>query len=304
MSEERVFYPGWFPESAEAAESAFFARGQSYAFQDFQDDRPLPPALSLAKFRLWPQNQGPVGTCWENAACQAFQIHTAADGTYEPTQLSRCMIGWQGKKLDGGGNPDDGGSVLNGFLAMSDPPNGVGVCHEEKWPYKPDRRYFAKGPPEGAVEDAGLNRVHQVTKTKIGDDWKRNIFNGHPVGVGIWWPKGWDTRVDATGRVTGIGGGRYGHALAVIGWINDWDGYLWWQIENSHGAIYHPIPTAIAARIPGYVPATASKTFDFWVRDDWLRKVMGYGGAEQVVAAGLTGFVKRPKMWTFADLFA
>jgi hypothetical protein len=201
-----AFVAGWHPEYAAAARAT-----TRYAVADFADDRPLPPAFSLAKFRYWPFDQGPVGTCWANATTQTFQIHTAADGNYQAVALSRTMTCHQGKILDGGGNPADGGSVTNGLIAMSDPPKGVGSCHEALWPYKPDRRYLAGKPPEAATADANLNRIHSVAEVDFGDGWKRAIVNGHPVAIGLWWPYGWDSAVDESGRATGIGNGRYGH---------------------------------------------------------------------------------------------
>jgi len=304
------FCPGWHPEFASRSRVQFAASGGRFQSATFGDDaRPLPPGFSLSRFRRWPFDQSvaygirgdKIGTCWENAGTQAFQIHTAADGAFEAVPLSRCMTGWQGKKLEGGGSPADGGSVLDAFRAMSDPPDGVGCCHEELWPYHPDRRYFAAGPPDGAVADAGLNRVHGIADNlAIGDGWKRPIFNSHPVGIGIWWPYGWDTSVDSTGRATGIGNGQYGHALAVIGWLDGWDGATWWQIENSHGPIYRVVPSDIASRIIGYAPAFPDKTHDFWVRDDWMRSVLGYGNAEAIAATGLTGFKKR--ILDFSDM--
>lgn len=290
---DHPFGLGWQPQFAILARERMARQGITYAQAIFQDDRPLPKAFSLSRFRLWPFDQGQVGTCWCNATTQAFQIHTAADGTFEAVALSRCMTGWRGKQLDGGGNPANGGSVTHGLQAMGDAPDGVGCCHEALWPYKPSASYLGQQPPSGAVADAGLNRVHQVAEVDIGDAWKRAIFNGHPVSIGIWWPFGWDTAVDKTGRCTGIGRGTYGHALAVTGWIDDWDGHPWWEIENSHGPIYHPLPADVAARVDGYKPSGPDSTHDFWTRDDWLREVIGYGNAEMVTAAGLTGFKQR-----------
>ena len=296
LDEPTAFVPGWMPELAAAANEQYLASGHRYTALDFADDRPLPAGFSLSQFRLWPFNQGPVGTCWENCTTQLFQIHTEADGTYESVPLSRCMVGYQGKKLDGGGNPADGGSVLNGMLAMSDPPKGVGVCHESLWPYKPDRRYFAAGPPEGAIADANLNRVHNVARVEpMPEAIKRPIFNGHPVAIGISWPGNWDS-CDTAGRVPSPGWPVGGHAITIIGWLDGWDGHNYYQVENSHGAIYHPLPPEIAARVTGYKPAFPDKTHDAWYREDWLMRKLQ--DAEVLTAAGLTGFKKRLLNWT------
>jgi hypothetical protein len=296
------FIPGWDPATARQAREGFLARGQTYAVASFEDDRPLPPAFSLARFRLWPFDQGPVGSCFANGTTQAFQIHTGADvsdgARWDLVPLSRRLVWYQGRKLDGSlGSGGDGGSVTNAMAAMGEPPHGVGVCHEDLWPYKPEHRWLEKQPSSEVFADAKLNRLSQIAEVSIGKAWQRAIFNGHPIGIGIWWPFGWDSQVGRDGRVSGIGRGTYGHALAVIGWIDDWDGHAWWQIENSHGPIYHPVPGDVAERITGYQPATPEKTFDFWVRDDWMREVLGYGNSESLAAAGLTGFKKRTLDW-------
>jgi hypothetical protein len=298
----RAFIPGWDPATAERAREGFLARGQSYVKATFEDDRPLPPGFSLSRFRLWAFDQGPVGSCFANATTQAFQIHTAADvsagARWDLVELSRRLVWYQGRKLDGSlGGGGDGGSVTNAMAAMGQSPHGIGVCHEEKWPYKPEHRWLEEKPPEAVFNDANLNRLTEIADLSVGDPWKRAIFNGHPIAIGIWWPYGWDSHVGPDGRAGGIGRGTYGHALAVIGWIDDWDGHPWWQIENSHGPIYHPVPSEIAAQITGYMPADPEKTFDFWVRDEWLLEVLGYGHSESLAAAGLTGFQKRTLDW-------
>src|SRR6476646_9901964 len=124
----RPFVPGWDPATAVRARAGFHARGQSFVSAIFaDDDRPLPQAFSLARFRLWPFDQGPVGSCFANAAAQAFQIHTAADATdgarWELVPLSRRLVWFQGRKLDGSlGSSGDGGSVTNAMAGMGDEP--------------------------------------------------------------------------------------------------------------------------------------------------------------------------------------
>jgi hypothetical protein len=291
------FHPGWSPTFASKAKT-----GPSYlqlnvgAGDPFaSDDRPLPPSFSLARFREWPFDQGAVGSCFANAATQAFQIHTKADiatgASWESVELSRRIVWYQGRKLDGLlGSRSDGGSVTNALAALADPPHGVGCCKEATWPYQPDHRWLEQTPPANVFSEAGQNRLKQVADVQIGADWQKAIVNGHPVALGIWWPYGWDTQ-GAT-FMDSIGRGEYGHALCVIGWL-DRAGVLYWQIENSHGPIYKPLPADLAATVPGYVPARPDATFDFWVRDDLLRKVVGYGQSEAVAAAGMSGFQNR-----------
>jgi hypothetical protein len=290
----RPFYPGWNSEQVIPAQERLAASGLLTANPFQQDTGPLPPGFSLARFRRWPFNQGYVGTCWCNSTTQAFQILTAADNAaganWDLVPLSRRFTGWFGKRREGGGNMADGGTVSDAFAAMAD----QGCCHEELFPYVPDARTLALPPSSAAVADGKLNRVSRVANLELGDDLKRSLVAGHPAGLGIWWPHGWDTPGGTF--FDRIGPGSYGHALCVIGWYTKGDA-LYWQIENSHGPIYAPLPAEDAAQVPGYVPAQDGKTFDFWVRDETLRRVMGYGNAELVTAAGMSGFAGKTISW-------
>jgi len=172
---------------------------------------------------------------------------------------------------------------------MAEPPAGIGDCTEDLWPYQADHDFLEQTPPADVFKAAGSNRVTSIAELPLvstGDAWKRSIFNGHPIGIGIWWPYGWDDQVDAYGRTTGIGSGEYGHALAVIGWHADWDGCQWWEILNSHGAIYGAPPAEVQAQIAGYKPSG----FSFWARHDLLSRVMSFDYTEAYNAAGVQGF--------------
>jgi len=290
----RSFFPGWHPDFAQKARVGLKALGRSYASATFADDRPLPAALSLARYRRWPFDQGPVGSCFANAAAQVAQIDMVFGDPDQAFPVSRRLVWQLGRKLDGIlGTGGDGGSVTNAVLSLSDAEEGAGAAHEDLWPYRPDHNWLERKPPQSVLDDAGKDRFTQFAEVAFGPLWKRQILSGRAITIGIWWPNGWDSDVGPDGRARGIGRGGFGHALAVIGWVDDWDGHLWWQIENSHGPIYHPIPAAIAAQIPGYMPAETDKTFDFWVRDDWLGGVLQKGDSEAVAIAGPEGFVKR-----------
>ena len=293
----RTFCSGWHPDYANRARSdfPFFALSLGVGKPFASDDRPLPPSFSLARFRKWPFDQGQVGSCFANAAAQSFQIHTMADvadgAQWDTVELSRRLVWYQGRKLDGLlGSRQDGGSVTNALAAMADAPSGVGCCKEETWPYKDEHRWLEAAPPKPVFAEAGVNRLAQIASAEIGDDWKKAIVNGHPITIGIWWPFGWDTEGGTFFDTIGPGG--YGHALCVIGWMTKGSA-LYWQIENSHGPIYAPLSADEAKSVPGYQPAQPDKTHDFWVRDDVLKRVFNHGQAESVTAAGMSGFKTR-----------
>lgn len=302
ITDPNKFHPGWTPEVAELGRAQFSGRGQyfSVAPQFVGDDRPLPPGFSLSGWLKWPYDQGQVGSCFANMGAVVLQFMMAgaiANGASQTLfNPSRRLIWYQCRKLDGSlGSGSDGGSIVNSFASLGDPPNGIGDCSEEAWPYKPSHSWLEQTPPTDVVIQAGKTRIEHIAEMHFDvERWKRSIFNLSPIGIGIYWPSGWDTACDRYGRITGIGGGGYGHALAVIGWIDDWDGHRWWEIENSHGPIYGTPPAEVQAKIKGYKPSAGDKSFSFWVREDWFQEVLGYRNTETYNAAGVEGFVMRP----------
>lgn len=294
-----TFIPGWHPAYAEAALAAPHAVDR-FCESSLADTVPLPASFSLSKFRHWPFDQGRVGSCFANAVTQAFQILTtaavASGGEWTERQLSRRLVWYQGRKLDGLlGSRQDGGSVTNATLALGLAPHGVGDADENAWPYQDNHAWLEQTPPQPVFDLAGRNRVKEIkVLSRLDDSAKRLILNGYPVSIGIWWPYHWDSR-GAT-FIDDIGPGTYGHALCVIGWMKK-NGRDYWQIENSHGPIYKPLSQADAATVPNYKPAQADATFDFWVNDECLQKVIGYGQSELVTPIGIDGLVERSLMY-------
>jgi hypothetical protein len=303
------FLPGWSPELAARGRARFFAAGRSFsaAPQFVGDDRPLPPGFSLSGWLQWPYDQGQVGSCFANMGAAVLQlmmrgaVANGASGT--PFNPSRRLVWYQCRKLDGSlGSGSDGGSIVHTFAALGDAPDGVGDCSEALWPYQPSHSWLEQRPPDDVFTAAGQTRVAHIAEAPFDQAaWKRSIFNLAPIGIGIYWPSGWDTACDRYGR---IGGGGFGHALAVIGWVDDWDGHRWWEIQNSHGPIYGIPPADVQGRITGYKPSAGAKSFSFWAREDWFREVLGYRNTETYNAAGVEGFVPRPvNVPSFLDSF-
>lgn len=306
------FVSGWNPDLAERGRAQFAASGRffSLAPQFADDERPLPPGFSMSGWLKWPYDQGQVGSCFSNMGAVILQlmmsgsIANGSTGTlFNP---SRRLIWYQCRKLDGSlGSGSDGGSIVNSFVALGEAPHGVGDCSEEEWPYKPSHSWLEQTPPANVFSDAAKTRIDQIAEMPFDSTrWKRSIFNLAPIGIGIYWPSGWDTSCDHFGRITGIGGGGFGHALAVIGWIDDWDGHRWWEIQNSHGPIYGIPPTDVQTKIKGYKPSANNRSFSFWAREDWFREVLGYRHTETYNAATVEGFVvKQVNIPSFLDSF-
>lgn len=289
----RPFVPGWSPQVAQRA-MLNAARLGHYVSATFADDtRPLPASWSLAAFRRWTFDQGQVGSCFSNNTAQVAQILMTVGDASRAFQVSRWLIWYQGRKLDGSlGSGGDGGSITNAMLALTDAKNGIGCGHEALAPYQASHRYLERRPPDAAFDDAGHYRLTEMAQAQLGDPAKRLLYNGKPIAIGIWWPSAWDTMGGTFFGKDTIRRGSYGHALAIIGYAT-WNNTTWWQIENSHGAIYSPLPADHASTVPGYVPASPTATFDFWVDDETLTQVMSYQWTEMIAAAGPEGFSKQ-----------
>jgi len=231
----------------------------------------------------------------------------ASGQPYQPVELSRRFTAYYATQvLDPTMNPDDGGTISATLTALSNAqPGGMGVCREVTWRWhcgadeSYNRQVLAECPFSLAIQDASPDRICQIAEAPWGTPsvWQALIANGHPIHIGIDWPANWDegsTFVDSIGEIVGS------HALIIIGWFTDPSGVLYWMLDNSHGPIYAPHPVPFAGydllRHPAYA---------FFVSDQVLGRLMKPGsGAESMVACGVTGFIVRPQLLTFAQAFA
>jgi len=305
---------GWKPHLEPIVRAAWADQGQPPIYRATvfaADTRPLPPAFSLSNLVITWMDQGPVGTCYCNAGTQAIEVAAGAAAVagegVEQVRLSRAYVAWEACKRDFESDPRNRGRRLAIDVTQGATITGVmraldesGACREELFPYKPDSRHLNRPPTPEMVEQAKVCQLTGVMDIELKDfdARKRSIFNGHPPVVGIWWPgagggRGWDQGyIDQYGRTSGVSGGGFGHALTIIGWVDPgvWDGHLYWQYVNSHGAIY-PVPSPeMRAKVPGYRSARPDRCYTFWVRDDHERMVFNKGMTELIAPAGVTGF--------------
>lgn len=291
------FVPGWFPELYPQGRANFDAAGgKLFEGVKYQiDTRPMPPGFSLSSFVKWCYDQGQVGSCFANARAHSVQIKQqilVANG-YEGKAFnpSRRLIWYGARKLDGSlGSRSDGATILNSFAAVSNAPRGLGICNEEEWPYQANHSWLETTPPASVLQDADKTRQADIAELDYNvDAWKRSIFNGDSVGIGIYWPSGWDSNCDSQGMTTGVGRGGYGHAVEVIGWIDSFQGSRWWEIQNSHGKIYGSLGADLAKQVTGY----KFSGYSFWAREDHLQSVLDKGQGYEAFHGGvLSGFTQ------------
>lgn len=296
----REFRPGWSAGLAQMGRDRFLASGRTFFQGDrfADDDRPLPRGFSLSGHLKWIYDQGPVGSCFANMMAHVMQIMMAvliARGSsgklFNP---SRRLIWFRTRQLDGSlGSRYDGGSIVNSFASVGPAPHGLGDCSEEDWPYRADHNWLEATPPASVVKAADPYRIKTIAEVQLDAQaaaMKRAIYNGRPIGYGFDWCYGWDQGlIDQYGRTTGVGGAVGGHAIAGVGWLDDWDGHTWIEILNTHGKIYPTLPAEIAALVEGYTPNGST----FWIRLDHLAEVLGRRWAEAYIGSDVTSFDKR-----------
>jgi hypothetical protein len=201
------------------------------------------------------------------------------------------LVGWEGKKLSGGGNPTNGGDPSDALVAMTES-KGVGIAHESIWPYSDRRGDLGRNPSEAVLSDAKACHLSAPIVVDTLDEGKSLIDANHPFAIGTWWPSAWG---DSGPFFFDYGRGSYGHSVLVSGHVEagTFPGregkYAWWEIENSWNMIYDPLPAPYAAALPGYRPSSLTKGSSFFVEDGCFRKLAQKSGWIAVSATDIDG---------------
>jgi hypothetical protein len=277
-----TFLSGWNPDRARVAREGMLASGR---YCRVTVTSPPPPAFSLSRYLLRPLEQGQAGTCWVHAAVCLAETSAVALG-YEAFPICRRLVGTYGKRLEDGGNPTDGGSVVDAIYAMT-AEKGIGIAHEDLMPYfdpstskRQAARILAEAPTQAAIDDAKKSHIVMPIDVTSDDQARALIASNHPVAIGEWWPYNFD---DQQTFMTEIG-----YVQAGV-WPGTHGKSAWWQIRNWHGQLYPPLSPEFAALVPGYKSDNPTTTSDFWVREDLDQTLQGYGDYEYLSATDLTG---------------
>jgi hypothetical protein len=262
---------------------------------------PSPEAVSLAAYRVRWQDQGRTGTCWVQAPVKIAEIRGKYLGRLA-FPVCRRLVGYEGCRLAGGGNMDDGGSGLYAVRAMCG--EGGGLAPEDLCPFVESREELALPPPAGVYEAAaGVRLVTPVLVDReagespgwvpdvVFDRIRALVTAGIPVAVGTWWPDAWGPGKTFHAEV---GPGTYGHEVLVIGYARPgvFDRHAWWQFDDSRGLAYPPLSRAQALLVPGYATWDERRDSALWVRDDCFRTAAGLGGFEAHTAVYDPGHVR------------
>jgi hypothetical protein len=279
---------GWNPKRAVVAEAEVMASGRYFTVA--APTAPLPKAICLTRYRINTYNQGQVGTCWVHSAKQMAEISAKALG-YDAYPISRHLIGYYAKATyEGGGNADDGGSPTDAVRAISD--KGIGIAHEDRDPYRPDRRSLGIKPPPEVYEDASDTHLLAPVVVRSIDQAKQLIASGRPVCNGIPWPGNWEGPGPFVGPAGAIVGG---HSILLVGYIDAdvIDQYEYLIGENWRDPRqYRSLPASVAALIDGYEPALQGHDTTFLVkRSDYASLCQGQV-VEHVSGTDYAGLVK------------
>ena len=289
MAGQATFISGWDPVRAQQAHIELIA-SQRYA--RVARGQTSPDYYSLDPYVLRPMMQQQQGTCWEHAGVCLAETTANALG-YQAFPICRRLVGFEGKKLEGGGNQSDGGAVSDALAAMTRD-RGVGIAHEDLCPYVNDRDILGQKPPQVVYDDARKSDLKLPVVVNSDEEAMILISSGRAVSIGTWWPYNYD---DNFTIMSAIGNGTYGHALTKFGYVKPgvvkkkyWEkGAFRWM--NWHGALYPPIPDDIAAQIGAKVifQEASGLVHDFWVPLDQDAQLQNMGNYEYVSATDLNG---------------
>lgn len=293
------FALGWDPDRYKVAHRALLRS----AHATVNPEAPIVEAISLGKHVLREMMQGQAGTCWVHAAVCLAETLAGSLGLRR-FAICRRLVAWEGKLLEGGGNPSDGGTVTDALVAMARG-RGVGIAHEVLCPYTDDVEELGTEPPPEVFADALKADIALAVDVRGDDDARRLLSAGIPVAIGTWWPYGFD---NGQTFMNSINHGIYGHALTKIGFVRagvfpgDEGEHGWWQWQNWHGRLYPPLPPAFAERVPGYHAEHPDLVTHFWVRDDIDAVLQSMGNYEYVSATTIHGLVSGVVVPSFGEV--
>jgi hypothetical protein len=296
------FVPGWSHAYAVAAEDRMVVSGR-YAVVNMQAAAKPRPAVSLSHLRSRYLKQGQAGTCWATSPAQLFEVSARSLG-FEPFPACRRLIAFEGKQLEGGDNPTNGGSPTDAIRVMTD--GGVGVAHEDLCPYSDNPTVLGQKPPAIVYADARKSHLQVPISVKSVDqvialiDGQGGTVPGLPTVNGFMCPVEMQSSATFVGSVSGFLGG---HSILVWGYAlpGVFDEYTWLECENWWDRIYHPLPPSLAARVVGYEPVTPTATTSQWIRRDVYLQCCQQG-CEHTSATSISGLLKSGHVVASDDL--
>lgn len=139
-----------------------------YKFVDLETDPAMPP--------IW--NQLKLGACSAHGTLRCFLFAAAKCGANDP-MLSRLMLYWLTRNLEGTTSTDSGGQIRDAIKATT-----LGIAPETDWPY--DIAKFTEKPPAVAFTDAAANIDLDYERVSVElASIQSCLSEGYPVDIGI-----------------------------------------------------------------------------------------------------------------------
>ncbi len=256
---------GWLPDVPDH---------RDYLFAKLNKIEPekLPSSVDLRQLCPPVYNQLTLGSCTANALCAALGVlEIKHKDTY--TDLSRLMLYYDEREIEGTINSDPGAQIRDGIKSLAE----RGVCREALWPY--DIGKWNLKPTDQAYKEAMDYEILEYQRINTLDEMKQCLADGYPFAFGFAVYQAFESpKVAQTGIVPMPSGNEKslgGHAVLAVGyddskqmflvrnsWGNGWGigGYFWmpyqylndrnlsddfWTIRTDRTDINSPSPSPV-----------------------------------------------------------
>lgn len=284
------FVPSWSTAYGIQAAARLDASGRYCTVAAPEPAKPPRPAVSLSSYRINYYIQGDAGTCYSHSPKQMAEVIAKGKG-YDAFPISRRLIAWATKQMEDGGNPADGGSPTDAIVTMTT--KGVGLAHEDLFPYTTDRNQLARRPGQEVFADATKSHLIAPVRASSLEEIIRLIDAGYPVANG--WPAPSTLQQPGATFIDSIGSILGGHSVLIWGYIKKGviDDHTWFELENWWELMYRPLPPSIAKLVEGYEPVRPDRTSSVMMRDDVYVQLCNLDGyAEHVSGTDLDGVIR------------
>lgn len=175
-------------------------------------------------------DQGQLGSCADNAACEAMEF-LERQGMSDKL-FSRLFLYWHVRKQAGLSTDEDTGSTIHDVIRTLEQ---TGVCYEDTWPY--DVGQFTKEPNAVALAEATHHKALVAYFCPTIQTIDASLAQGFPLLFGMTLCESFES-IDANGLYLPSGAEIGGHAMFIIGKDDTmseggYDGY--YKIRNSWG---------------------------------------------------------------------
>lgn len=258
---------GWRRQLMDHRDAAF-----TYSVPTHIAQKPLPPKSFLPELPIW--DQGQLGSCTGNGVGAVLLFDAVKQGILgKEAILSRLMIYWMERWMEGTLNEDAGAEIRDGLKVVA----RYGSCLEsgpDSWPY--DITKFTQRPPDhcwtAALKFQALN-YRPVPQNSV--SLRGCLAEGFPVVFGFTcYPELDEDQVANTGLLPMPGSGENpigGHCVVL--WGHDDERRLY-TVRNSWGTGWGARPEGAQQRGYFYMPYEYVHRSDL-SSDFWTVRVVG-----------------------------